>query len=464
MTVAAASYKYHYTGNGSSTVFAGPVAHTASQIDVYLNAVLQSTGFTITNVDGVQQVTVTFSTAPGAGVAVDILRDVDYAQTFDITNQGAYLPEAHEKALDAIVFQTAQLGGKVSASVRLPDTYSGAASTVLPLPSALKAIRWNAAGTALELFDPSGAQGPMGPQGPQGPAGADGVGSGTVTSVALSMPSIMSVSGSPVTSSGTLTATLASQSANLVFASPNGSSGAPTFRKVAIGDVDATGTPSSSTYLRGDGAWASPAGSGTVTSVGLSLPSELSVSGSPVTGSGTLSGVWVTQTQAKVFASPASSTGAPSFRALVAGDIPTLNQNTTGSAAKWTTSRTFTIGATGKSVDGTAAVSWTLGEIGAAPFRLAVTTANATTTLASGHLNGVVEKSNTTAYTYTLAASLGEQGDAITIVNSGTAGDVTIARDSGVSLYQGGTDKNVTVGPGSMVTLYRTATSNRWVC
>lgn len=66
MTVAAASYKYHYVGNGSSKVFAGPVAHTASQIEVYLNAVLQSTGFTITGVDGVQQVTVTFSTAPGA--------------------------------------------------------------------------------------------------------------------------------------------------------------------------------------------------------------------------------------------------------------------------------------------------------------------------------------------------------------------------------------------------------------
>lgn len=149
---------------------------------------------------------------------------------------------------------------------------------------------------------------------------------------------------------------------------------------------------------------------------------------------------------------------------------PTFNQSTTGnaatatSAAKWTTARTLTIGATGKAVDGTAAVSWTLGEIGAAPARLAVTTGNAATTLASGHLNGVVEKSNTSAYTYTLAASLGTQGDAITIVNSGTAGDVTINRDTGVSLYRAGVNANVTVGPGSMVTLYRTATSNRWVC
>lgn len=67
-----------------------------------------------------------------------------------------------------------------------------------------------------------------------------GSGSGTVTSVGLSLPAIFSVSGSPVTTSGTLTATLASQSQNLVWASPNGSSGAPTFRALVQGDIPAT--------------------------------------------------------------------------------------------------------------------------------------------------------------------------------------------------------------------------------
>lgn len=90
-------------------------------------------------------------------------------------------------------------------------------------------------------------------------------------------------------------------------------------------------------------------------------------------------------------------------------------------------------------------------------------TANATTTLGSTHLNKVVEKSNTTAYTYTIAPGLGVQGDVITIINSGTAGDVTVARGSGVALYRNGTDANLTVSPGSMVTLYRTATSDRWI-
>ena len=50
-----------------------------------------------------------------------------------------------------------------------------------------------------------------------------------------------------------------------------------------------TGTPSSTTYLRGDGTWATiSTSSGTVTSVAMTVPSFLSVSGSPITSSGTL--------------------------------------------------------------------------------------------------------------------------------------------------------------------------------
>lgn len=61
---------------------------------------------------------------------------------------------------------------------------------------------------------------------------------------------------------------------------------------VAISDITATGTPSSSTYLRGDGSWTAPAAGGTVTSVGVSVPTGLSASGSPVTESGTIAITW----------------------------------------------------------------------------------------------------------------------------------------------------------------------------
>jgi hypothetical protein len=64
-----------------------------------------------------------------------------------------------------------------------------------------------------------------------------GAGTGTVTSVGLTLPNIFTVSGSPVISSGSLTATLASQSANRIFSSPNGSSGQPTFRALVAADL-----------------------------------------------------------------------------------------------------------------------------------------------------------------------------------------------------------------------------------
>ncbi|MCD6495672.1 MAG: LamG domain-containing protein, partial [Candidatus Aenigmarchaeota archaeon] len=76
---------------------------------------------------------------------------------------------------------------------------------------------------------------------------------------------------------------------------------------------------------------------GTVTSVGLSLPSEFSVSGSPVTGSGTLTGSWQNQNANEVFAGPTSGGAAtPGFRTLVDNDIPnalTLSGATIGSSS-----------------------------------------------------------------------------------------------------------------------------------
>lgn len=70
------------------------------------------------------------------------------------------------------------------------------------------------------------------------PAGA---GSGTVTSVAMTVPTdIFSVSGSPITTSGTLAVSKANQSANVVFAGPaTGAAAAPTFRALVTADLSA---------------------------------------------------------------------------------------------------------------------------------------------------------------------------------------------------------------------------------
>lgn len=73
-----------------------------------------------------------------------------------------------------------------------------------------------------------------------GATGAVTINNTGVTSVALSDGSstpIYTISGSPVTTTGTLTFTLQTQTTNKVFASPNGSTGQPTFRALAQADL-----------------------------------------------------------------------------------------------------------------------------------------------------------------------------------------------------------------------------------
>ncbi len=87
-----------------------------------------------------------------------------------------------------------------------------------------------------------------------------------------------------------------------------------------------SGSATSATFLRGDQTWASGIGSGSVTSVALTAPAEFSVAGSPITTSGTLAITKATQSANLVYAGPSSgSAAAPTFRALVASDVPGLS-------------------------------------------------------------------------------------------------------------------------------------------
>lgn len=141
-------------------------------------------------------------------------------------------------------------------------------------------------------------------------AGGGGGGSGTVTNVGLAMPaSIFSVSGSPVSTSGTLTAAYATgQTANLIFGTDgSGNVGLmnltaaqlPASGVTATTYGDSTHVPQFTVDSKGrvtavTNVVIAAGGSGTVTSVALTLPSFFSVAGSPVTGAGTLAGSYAT--------------------------------------------------------------------------------------------------------------------------------------------------------------------------
>ncbi len=296
-----------------------------------------------------------------------------------------------------------------------------------------------------------------------------GGGSGTVTSVGLTVPSIFNIAGSPVTTAGTMNLTVSNQPINTVWAGPaTGVPGAPSFRALVPNDIPSlpwskitSGTPTTlagygitdavpntrtvgaGTGLTGGGALSSNVtlglantavaagtygatdtvgqftvdaqgrltgavgisiqvtqsqvtglvtalsgkastgavgstgitmsqdrllgrnsagtgavqeitigaglllsggtlsatgggGGGGVTSVGLSLPSIFNVTGSPVTGTGVLTGSLANQSANQVFAGPSSGGAAvPGFRALVSDDIPSLDtaKITTGTFA-----------------------------------------------------------------------------------------------------------------------------------
>jgi hypothetical protein len=88
-------------------------------------------------------------------------------------------------------------------------------------------------------------------------------------------------------------------------------------------------------------------GTGTVS--GLSLSGTVTTSGNLTLG-GTLSVTpsnFASQTANNILAAPNGAAGTPTFRALVAADVPTLNQNTTGTAANVTGTVAVANGGTG---------------------------------------------------------------------------------------------------------------------
>jgi hypothetical protein len=92
--------------------------------------------------------------------------------------------------------------------------------------------------------------------------GSGGSGTGTVTSVAASSSSGLTIGGSPITTSGTITVDLPTGTAGQVLA------------------INTTGPQTLH--------WINASGSGTVTSVGISSSTGLTIGSTPVTGSGTI--------------------------------------------------------------------------------------------------------------------------------------------------------------------------------
>jgi hypothetical protein len=144
---------------------------------------------------------------------------------------------------------------------------------------------------------------------------------GTVTSVAATAGTGISISGSPITSSGTLTITNTSPDQTVALTGAGTTSITGTYPNFTITSNDAyTGTVTEVTGT-------SPVASSGGTTPAISLAS----------GYGDTLNPYASKTAKYVLAAPNGASGVPTFRALVASDVPTLNQDTTGSAGSLVT-------------------------------------------------------------------------------------------------------------------------------
>ena len=114
-------------------------------------------------------------------------------------------------------------------------------------------------------------------------------GGGSVSSVGLTMPAIFTVSGSPITTTGTLGVTYVTQSANTIFAGPtSGGVSAPAFRSLVTADFPASGAAAATYGSATQSAVVAVDTTGRITSASNSTitPAFSSITGTPTTLAG----------------------------------------------------------------------------------------------------------------------------------------------------------------------------------
>lgn len=185
---------------------------------------------------------------------------------------------------------------------------------------------------------------------------ASGFGGGSVTSVSASsnVPApLFTASVTNPTTTPTIVFTVSSIPAGHFYGGPynvlgpgQGSPDVPTFRPLQVGDlpvgISATnigfGTVNNGEFAFLDGASANiqdqlnSKGPGTVTSVGISPPTSLfTASGSPVTSAGNITLSLTNAASGQIWAGPATGAATtPTYRAIVASDLPTTTVNSVG--------------------------------------------------------------------------------------------------------------------------------------
>ena len=174
MSLSNTTVKQIFTGNGSTDTFAIPFAivkDASDEVDVYLRDETDPLNITETlKVNGVDytltggndniapfHTTVDFGTAPTSTQKVLIVRKTDLTQPSTYSPNGPNPAKAQETALDRLTAISQELNEQLTRTVQLKKSSPTTGPVALPEPEATYALRWNAAGTELENFEPVAA-------------------------------------------------------------------------------------------------------------------------------------------------------------------------------------------------------------------------------------------------------------------------------------------------------------------
>lgn len=123
MAVNTSTNKISYTGDGTTTVFAYNFkVLDGSHLNVYLDGVAQTGGYSVTGVGADTGGGVVFDTAPGSGVVIFLQRIVPLTQPVSTVDNATILSSVLDTALDRVTMQVQQNSAAIAGAVAAPAT------------------------------------------------------------------------------------------------------------------------------------------------------------------------------------------------------------------------------------------------------------------------------------------------------------------------------------------------------
>jgi len=140
------SPRVHYTADGVQTQFTYPFPiFEDADLEVYLDTVAQSVGFTIAGAGDSAGGSVTFDTAPLSTTTVTLARRLAIQRTSDFQESGEFRSKVINDELDYLTASLQQVSDDQARSAQMPITYAANVDMQLPTPQASTALMWNAA-------------------------------------------------------------------------------------------------------------------------------------------------------------------------------------------------------------------------------------------------------------------------------------------------------------------------------